>query len=240
MWPRQMLTRSNWKSWRSSDNDDGGGEKEAKLSREETPSVFQVWQSHRFISLAAAKGCPVWGDSSSGCSSFAMDPTCRERFPEELLAPASGRILGRLCIAPSFPPLSLLLSYFPGVLAKDAGWKFSRSCIHPNTQCSVHATLRERSEVIQGQNRRVMSPPCAAVPNFLQLTFKLTSWPSTPAGVLSLQVFLSHLICLLCIRLPPPHSASSTSIHLSVPSCRGALSANSLSFLSTLRCLRLD
>lgn len=120
MWPRQMLTRSNWKSWRSSDNDDGGGEKEAKLSREETPSnVFQVWQSHRFISLAAAEGCPVWGDSSSGCSSFAMDPTCRERFPEELLAPASGRILGRLCIAPSFPSLSLAL-----ILS----WGFSQRC----------------------------------------------------------------------------------------------------------------
>lgn len=141
MWPRQMLTHSNWKSWRSSDDDDDGEEKEAKLSREETPSnVFQVWQSRRFISRAAAEGSPVWGDSSSGCSSFAMDPTCRERFPGELLAPASGRILGRLCIAPSFPSLSLLLSYFPGVLAKDAGWKFSRSCIR-----SKHTMQRARN-----------------------------------------------------------------------------------------------
>lgn len=129
MWPRQMLTHSNWKSWRSSDDDDGGGEKEAKLSREETPSnVFQVWQSRRFISRAAAEGSPVWGDSSSGCSSFAMDPTCRERFP------------GELCIDPSFPSLSLLLSYFPGVLAKDAGWKFSRSCIR-----SKHTMQRARN-----------------------------------------------------------------------------------------------
>lgn len=162
------------------------GEEEAKLLR-------APFRSDSLTGLSPGQrsgGLPVGGDSSSGCS-FTMDPIQRER---DFLLLASRTIHGRLCIASSFPsalPPPSRSHSFLGI------WPNSKMQVHScqgckfaqNTQCSVHAALQETvTEITQAKTCTLaqQGPPCAAVLNFLLLTFRLTSWPWTPAGVLSL------------------------------------------------------
>lgn len=230
MWPRQKLTHSNWKSWWTSNE---GGKRGAN-SR-----VFQVWQ---FYLLGRSRGVPrvrrlVFRLQQLRHGSY---------LPREI----SWRALSAgqwedpwqslHCSAPPPPFLSLelILSWIFRQRCKLKVFKVVYSAQTHNAVCIQLSRKDHWGHMGQKQGWWV---------NPAQLFWTSFSWS------LSWPLDLQHqresypckCFCLIwsacSASASPPSSLSIFRIYPPQRSfSHGALSANSLSFLSTLRCLRLD